>query len=93
MDNIAELLTSGAIIIDVRTPAEYAEGHLKGSINMPLYEIINHTEELKKMPAVIVCCASGIRSNKAANILQQSGVKCLDGGSWLSLNHFSTVNQ
>jgi len=93
MDNISELLTSGAIIVDVRTPAEYGEGHLKGSINMPLHEIINRIEELKKMHAVIVCCASGIRSNKAANILQQNGIECLDGGSWLNLNHLSSVNQ
>jgi rhodanese-related sulfurtransferase len=93
MDNISELLTSGAIIVDVRTPAEYAEGHLKGSINVPLHEIATHTEELKKMPAVIVCCASGIRSNKAANILQQSGIECLDAGSWLNLNHLSSINQ
>lgn len=93
MDNISELLTSGAIIVDVRTPAEYAEGYLKGSINIPLHELINRTEELKKMPAVIVCCASGIRSNKAANILQQSGIECLDAGSWLNLNHLSSINQ
>ena len=53
----------GVVIIDVRRPDEYAQGHIKGSINMPLGEPI--TAELKALMAhqiVVVHCRSGMRS-------------------------------
>ena len=91
MNTISELLKSGAKVVDVRTPAEYAEGHVEDSLNIPLNELPNYTEELKKMKGIIVCCASGIRSNKAANLLKTNGIECLDGGSWMNLNYLMTI--
>lgn len=93
MNSIAELLKSETTVIDVRTPAEYIEGHLKGSINIPLDDIPQHLSDLKNHTGVIVCCASGFRSNKAAGILKQNGIECRDGGSWLNLNNLTTKNQ
>ena len=91
MNTISELLKSGAKVVDVRTPAEYAEGHVQDSINIPLNELLNYPEELKKMKGIIVCCASGIRSSKAANLLKMQGIECLDGGSWMNLNYLMTI--
>jgi rhodanese-related sulfurtransferase len=94
MDNILKTLNARITVIDVRTLAEYADGHLPGSINIPLNEIPNRLGELKKQPErLVVCCASGIRSNKAANILKQHGIECADGGSWLNLKHLTDLNK
>ena len=73
----------GAIIIDVRTPAEFKGGHGKGSVNIPLDQIkskINKIKEYKK--PIITCCASGMRSGSAASILKSNGVEAYNGGSW-----------
>ena len=43
-----ELMQNGAVIVDVRTPAEYNSGHIKGSINMPLQSLNNTMNKLKK---------------------------------------------
>jgi rhodanese-related sulfurtransferase len=44
----AALLKQGALILDVRSPAEYKQGHIKGSINAPLNELSKHISKLKK---------------------------------------------
>jgi rhodanese-related sulfurtransferase len=94
MDNILKKLDAGITVIDVRTLAEYADGHLPGSINIPLNEIPDRLGELKKQPdGLVVCCASGMRSNKAANILHQHGIQCVDGGSWLDLKHLTNLDK
>ncbi|MFM7015120.1 MAG: rhodanese-like domain-containing protein [Bacteroidota bacterium] len=74
-------------IIDVRTPGEYMGGNVVGSINIPLQEIQNRTDEIKNLPQpIIVCCASGMRSGQAATYLRSVGVDCENGGSWLDVN-------
>lgn len=86
-NNAAELLDRGAVIIDVRTPAEYKGGHVKGSINIPLDEVERNIERIQKMgKPVVVCCASGMRSGRAASILKQKGIECANGGPWNSLS-------
>jgi rhodanese-related sulfurtransferase len=92
MNNISELMKSGAIILDVRTPGEYSEGHFSESINIPLNEIPARISELKDKRDIIVCCASGIRSSKAINFLKQNGINCHDGGSWRNLKSMSNIN-
>jgi rhodanese-related sulfurtransferase len=76
-----------ATIIDVRTPAEFNAGHLVGAINFPLTQMIPRLDELKKVPGkIILCCASGVRSKRAYDILQRHGLKNVsDGGSWMAL--------
>ena len=93
MNTISELLKTGAkVVVDVRTPAEYAEGHVENSINIPLNELPDRTDELKKMQGIVVCCASGIRSNNATNLLRTNGIECLDGGSWVNVDYLTTIN-
>jgi len=69
------MLTANTVIIDVRTPAEFAEGHVEGSINLDL-ESGQFEAELPKLdPAqpYIVYCRSGRRSGVAVEIMKASG--------------------
>ncbi|MDE3236409.1 MAG: rhodanese-like domain-containing protein [Bacteroidota bacterium] len=86
--NYKELLQSGAVIIDVRTKAEYQGGHIKNSINVPLNNLQSHISKLKKDKPVITCCASGMRSASAKSILKSAGFdQVYNGGSWISLQN------
>ena len=74
-----------AILVDVRSPQEYNEGHLEGSINFPLYDIERNSEKLlnEKENTIILCCRSGSRSRKALEILKEQGyinVYQIEGG-------------
>ena len=82
------LVEQGAIIVDVRTTGEYKSGHIKNALNIPVDTISSKTKELKqKAKPVITCCASGIRSARAAAILKQYGIEAYNGGSWVSLGN------
>lgn len=84
--NFAQLKKDGAIIIDVRSKDEYASGHLKGSINIPLQQLQNNLSKIKKGKPVITCCASGMRSAQAKSILKSQGYQeVYNGGGWGSL--------
>lgn len=84
--DFSELVKNGAIIVDVRTPGEFAQGHVKGSLNIPLDSIRNRVSELKsKNKPVITCCRSGARSGSAKSILTDAGIECYNGGPWDSL--------
>ena len=56
-----ELIKNGAQIIDVRTSGEYASGHIKGSLNIPLNSISANVKKIKKDTPLSTCCASGMR--------------------------------
>jgi phage shock protein E len=82
-----ELVKNGAQIIDVRTRGEYASGHVKGSVNIPLNELSSSVAKIKKNVPVITCCASGMRSASAKSTLSSLGFKeVYNGGGWMSLN-------
>lgn len=87
--NYAELVKNGAIILDVRSKSEYAGGHIKGSINIPVDALTNSLSQLKdKRKTVITCCASGMRSASAKNILGSNGFsEVYNGGSWMTLQN------
>ena len=66
--------TDGAILLDVRTPDEYRQGHIPGSKNVPLQSIDKVTVMINnKATPIFVHCLSGARSRQAAAILQQMG--------------------
>lgn len=86
--NYAELMKNGAQIIDVRTPAEYKGGHIKNSQNIPLQTLTQNLNKIRKDKPVITCCASGMRSASAKNILSNNGfTEVYNGGSWNALNN------
>lgn len=80
------MLNNGAKIVDVRTPGEYKSGHIKGSINIPLQELNQKMKKLNKNDIIITCCASGMRSASAKQILTSNGFKEVHNGKgWQSL--------
>jgi phage shock protein E len=86
--NFAELVRQGAMILDVRTKGEYAGGHIRGSVNIPLDKLVDNLNKLKgKNAPIITCCASGARSATAKGVLTNRGYTNVhNGGSWMSLN-------
>ena len=84
--DVSALIKAGAKIVDVRTPAEYQQGHVKGSINLPLQTLPNNLSKLKKEDVIITCCASGVRSGAAKRLLKSYGFQQVhNGGTWKSL--------
>ena len=82
------LMKRGAVIVDVRSKGEYASGHVKGSLNIPLETLKSQVGKLKKDVPIITCCASGMRSAGAKGVLKSSGfVEVYNGGSWMRLTH------
>ena len=83
-----QMVKDGAVILDVRTKAEYQQGHVKNSINVPLNNLSNHYSKLKKDQTIITCCASGMRSAQAKSILKANGFdQVYNGGGWSSLQN------
>jgi phage shock protein E len=86
--DFTQLVCDGAIVLDVRTTAEFGGGHIKGSVNVPLNKMPNYLPKIKdKNKSIIVCCASGSRSAQAMGVLKYNGfTNIYDGGSWYRLN-------
>lgn len=87
--DFAELVKKGAVILDVRSKSEFASGHIKGAVNIPVDVLKNSLPQLKdKNKTIITCCASGMRSASAKSILKAHGYTDVhNGGGWSSLKH------
>ncbi|MGG9964644.1 rhodanese-like domain-containing protein [Ferruginibacter sp. SUN106] len=85
----AQLVKEGAVILDVRSKGEFESGHIKGSVNIPVDQLLSNLSKLKnKEQPIITCCASGMRSASAKSILITSGfTKVFNGGGWSSLQN------
>jgi rhodanese-related sulfurtransferase len=81
-----QLINQGkTIVLDVRSPADYATGHLPAAKNIPGKELATRIGELDKFKgkSVIVVCSSGVQSAKATGHLKKAGfdeVYSLEGG-------------
>jgi phage shock protein E len=74
LSKVFRFIKRDAIIVDVRTPAEYQTGHIHGSINISVETLPIDLVKLKnKSKPVITCCASGMRSGSAKMILKANG--------------------
>lgn len=87
--DMGQLIKDGAIIVDVRSTGEYASGHIKGSMNIPLDQLSGKINKLDKSKPIITCCASGMRSASAKGMLKSKGfTEVHNGGSWMSLRKY-----
>jgi rhodanese-related sulfurtransferase len=87
--NLQEVISKGAVIVDVRSKGEYQSGHLRNSINIPVDNLAQNIKKLKKDKTIITCCASGARSASAMRILKSNGFEQVyNGGSWNSLKKY-----
>lgn len=84
---LKDVLSQGAVVVDVRTAEEFSEGHVSGSVNIPLDQLQAKIQELKKNDKIVVCCRSGNRSGQAMHFLQAQGFTAvINGGSWQNVN-------
>jgi len=85
--NFRQLVLEGAIILDVRSAPEYAEGHIGGAINIPVEQLRQNLRSLLDKQAVIIaCCTNGKKSWYAKNLLDATGYQHVyNGGSWTRL--------
>lgn len=68
--------TPNAALIDVRTKEEYKDGHIEGSINIPLQNIYSAQTVITDLDKpIFVHCLSGARSTQAASVLKSMGYK------------------
>ena len=83
-EQLKNMVSKGAILIDVRSPQEFKEGHLPGAINIPEYEIRKVKNEMPKLnQQIVVYCQYGGRSKNAYNMMKKMGytnVYSLKGG-------------
>lgn len=70
-----QAMAAGAALVDVRSPSEHAGGHLPGSLNIPVDRLPAGLDAkvVPKDRPVLVYCASGMRSARAAGLLRQAG--------------------
>lgn len=82
-------LSKEEVILDVRRPEEFAEGHISGAKNISHEQVLGHVDELKKYKAVYIHCKRGGRAKNAFDALSQAGLTNLvcihDAGmdSWI----------
>jgi rhodanese-related sulfurtransferase len=70
------LVEGGALLVDVRSPSEFAEGHIAGALNIPVHEIEARAAELGPPERTkVLYCRSGNRSAAAAAVLEKAGHK------------------
>ncbi len=87
--NLEEIINDDAFLVDVRTPGEFAMGHVKGSVNIPLDVIASKLPQLKNKKTIVVFCQSGGRSSAAKSILEKNGLtNVVNGGSWIKVKGY-----
>ncbi len=74
-EEIIDRAANGGIILDVREEAEYAFGHIAGSLSIPIGELEERLEELDREKEIYVICRTGTRSDLAARKLSEKGFK------------------
>lgn len=97
VDQLARLVGDGAVVVDVRNPDEYVEGHVPGATLIPLGEVPDRTAEIPTDRPVFVVCAVGGRSLKASQYLIGLGVDATNvaGGTkgWIDAGHPVTTGE
>ena len=73
IDHVATVLDRGAVVVDVREPTEFREGHLPGAVNIPMGQLTARLDEIDRARPVYVVCASGNRSSAMVDVLTAAG--------------------
>lgn len=88
-EHIEEYLNKDALVLDVRTDAEYDEGHVENSIHIVLDELEDNIEQLKELEKpIITCCRSGARSERAKDLLIAYDIDAINGGPWQNVESY-----
>lgn len=70
---MAQFAGTPHFLLDVRTPEEFANGHLEGAVNISVQELLTRLSEIPRDRPIVLYCRSGNRSNQAALMLQSAG--------------------
>ncbi|TWG91539.1 rhodanese-related sulfurtransferase [Nocardioides sp. J9] len=88
IDQLADAIDGGAVVVDVRETSEYADGHVPGARNIPMGQLPGRLDELDRSAVVHVVCASGNRSSAMTDVLVAQGFDAVNvaGGTraWIS---------
>ena len=83
---LPDLKKEGALLVDVRSAAEFAGASAPGTVNIPLQELGSRLAEIPKSTPVVLCCASGTRSGMAKMVLKKNGYqRVYNIGTWSKL--------
>lgn len=74
VDELAEAMSGGARVVDVREPHEYTDGHVPGAVLIPLASVGARVDEFRGDGTLYVICRSGARSRRACEVLEASGI-------------------
>ena len=86
-ENLRTLVKEGAFLVDVRSSSEFLGGHVKGSTNIPLDQVLSQLSKFREKAQIVVFCRSGMRSSQAKSVLQQNGfTNVTNGGTWQDIN-------
>ncbi len=81
MTHHRDLVAKGALLLDVRTPAEFQEAHVPSALNIPVQELATRLTELGTTERpIVVYCRSGGRSAAATGLLRAAGYQVRDIG-------------
>lgn len=94
VDKVRELVENKALIVDIRERREYENGHIKGTVNIPLSELRERYKEIPKDKPVYLHCRTGQRSYNAAVALKNLGFDNVTNitGSFLGLSYYEYFN-
>lgn len=91
---LSQAIADQAYLVDVRTPAEFASGSVKGAVNIPLNTITQKSGSLKGKKNIVVFCRSGNRSAQAQSLLEQQGITQVhNGGTWQNVQKIVNEHQ
>ena len=89
---LTAVIKDDAFLVDVRTPAEFSAGSVKGAVNIPLDKVPQQLLKFKGKKHIVVFCRSGNRSSQAKSILEQNGFQhVINGVTWKNVNQ--AINQ
>jgi len=74
VEQARSILSQGGTLVDVRSPEEFARGHLEGALNLPVETIGEQAEGLRE-ERLVLYCRSGLRSQRAAQLLRRRGCR------------------
>lgn len=89
VNDAAKRFEEGALLLDVRQPEEWVEGHVDGAVLIPLGELGSRIKEIPVDQDVLIICRSGNRSGQALDLLRAAGLKrttSISGGinAWIA---------
>lgn len=95
VESLPDPLPEGLVVLDVREPHEWAEGHIAGAIHLPLGDLMERRGELDPEAQTLVVCHVGGRSARATAYLVSNGYSAvnLDGGmiAWQDAGRTTTT--